>query len=131
MKPLPTDLEILNAIYDRYYNEFAHQADKRERKAVVEIDIPAIGQTLGVDPDIVFGRLHYHLDRHYHYETGKRLDGEPVKVRLFFNKKDYGFNGVHFPYMASALAELRAEDRRRQTQTNIAWYSLGGCPSSC
>jgi hypothetical protein len=69
-----------------------------------------------VDPDIVFGRLYYHLDPKYRRPEDK--------VRLFFPRPEFGFDGVHFPFMASVLAEMRAEERRRQTQERIAWFSL-------
>jgi hypothetical protein len=112
VKPLPTDLQILNAIYDRYYNEFAYNVASRPQTAVVETDIKAVADDLGVDPDIVFGRLYYHLDPKY--RRPMNIDKpEEGTVRLFFARPDFGFDGVHFPYMASVLAEMRAEDRKQ------------------
>jgi hypothetical protein len=35
-----------------------------------------------------------------------------------------GGRGHQLPYMASVLAELRAEEQRRETQVKIAWFSL-------
>lgn len=61
-KPLPTDLAILEVIYDRYYDAFAQYAPRdRAAKNYVRIDIPTIATHFNVDPDIVFGRLYYHL----------------------------------------------------------------------
>jgi hypothetical protein len=126
MKPLPTDLEILNAIYDQHYNEFAHHADKRPKKAVVAVDISTIAERLGVDPDIIYGRLRYHLDHRYAYQTNHPTDPDNLWIRLFIAKTAYDIpqDSVHFPYLASVLAEMRADEKKQQTQTNIAWFSL-------
>lgn len=125
-KPLPTDLEILNAIYDHHYNEFAFKAHERPRKTVLAIDISAIAEHLGVDADIVYGRLRYHLDERYQYQRDF-LNTEGRVVRLFLAKVDFDLpaDSVHFPYLASVLAELRADEKKRQTQVVIAWFSLG------
>jgi hypothetical protein len=53
---LPTDLQILEAIYDRYYHEFANFSTvtpDRPAKAFVKIDSAAIAAKLHVDVDIV------------------------------------------------------------------------------
>lgn len=69
MKKLTTDLEILNAIYEKYYDAFASYADAhnqtRNSKVYVPIDIESIAESLGVDGDIIFGRLYYHLNKKY------------------------------------------------------------------
>lgn len=124
MKPLPTDLQILNAIYERYYGEFAFQAARREKKIIVPIDIGVVAKRLGVDPDIVFGRLYYHLDPKFRHTSTRSDSDDPVSVRLFLPRPDFGYDAVHFPYMASVLAEMRAEDRKQKTSTSIAWFSL-------
>jgi hypothetical protein len=57
MKNLPTDLDILNEIYNRYYNDFAkydHDESIRRNKLHVPIDIAVIAKYLGVDEDIIF-----------------------------------------------------------------------------
>ena len=71
-KPLPTDLEILDAIYERYSDTFKayDRPDGHERrgtKVYVPIDIERIASDFQVDPDIVFGRLYYHLDQKHRY----------------------------------------------------------------
>lgn len=51
-KPLPTDLQVLEAIYDRYYDTFADyregapDAIGRESKVYVPIDIAAVARDL-------------------------------------------------------------------------------------
>lgn len=71
----PTDLELLNQIYDRYYTVFAGEngaVPQRESKIFVPIDCDTVAKALGVDGDIVFGRLYYDLDNRYGY---KQQDG--------------------------------------------------------
>jgi len=66
MKRLPTDLKILDNIYNRYYQSFAaySNGDKgRSDKVYIPVDIKKIAEDLNVDPDIIFGRLYYHLEK--------------------------------------------------------------------
>ena len=84
MKPLPTDLEILEAIYDRYYDDFQSftvATPDRPAKNYVPIDIPALASKLRVNPDIVFGRLYFHLQAQHGFEL---VDGtNKIKVPFF------------------------------------------------
>jgi hypothetical protein len=57
-QPLPTDLEILNAIYDCYYKTFkdwSREDQTRQTKNYVRVNNEEIARLLGVDVDIVFG----------------------------------------------------------------------------
>ncbi len=105
MKRLPTDLQILNEIYEWYYNTFTQYIDEdknRDTKIYVPIDIVHIAKRLKVDVDIVFGRLYYHLDKKYGYAQD---DG--TKIRLFTLVAGRDTNCVNFPLVASVLADLR------------------------
>ena len=118
MKRIPTDLKILTSIYDRYYGVFsAYEEDpsSRNSKTFVPIDIAAIAKELRVDPDIVFGRLYYHLENKYGYGTTYGPEG----ARVHFFAKNLGDERdcVHFPYVASVLASLREEDRKFTSTT--------------
>lgn len=122
MKPLPTDQQILNAIYERYYDAFArHTAatPTRSAKVYVPIDIPAIAADLNVDVDIVFGRLYYHLDNKYGY-----TEPDSTKVSFFTLVAGKDTNCVNFPLLASVLAELRDQSRKHSLATWIAVASL-------
>ena len=46
-----------------------------------------IAGELDVDPDIVFGRLYYHLEKRYGYEVAEN-------VRLHFLKAPGGLEGI-------------------------------------
>ena len=122
MKTLPTDLKILNAIYEHYYETFVSfsKSDKnRSSKIYIPIDIKTLAEDMGVDPDIIFGRLYYDLDQKYAY---KQEDGS--NVHFFTLKIGDDRHCVNFPYMASVLAELREKNRKYRIATTIAIFSL-------
>jgi len=121
MKPLPTDLDILSDIYERYYDAFTKYSaqDKiRSAKILVPIDIKEIADGLNVDVDIVFGRLYYHLNKKYSYcqPNGSRVD--------FFTLAAGSDPNCVFPLLASVLAGLRDQARKDSTATCIAVGSL-------
>lgn len=111
--PLPTDLEILNQIYERYYDDFVHGVAKRASKLYVPIKIEPIAELLGVDVDIVFSRLYYHLEHLHSY----RNETNGAITHFFALEVDGDRHCVNFPYMASLLAALRAEDRKFRIST--------------
>ena len=123
MKKLPTDLQILNAIYNKYYDEFAafsKEGPSRPTKIYMAIDIEAIADDLGVDKDIVFGRLYYHLDRKHGYR-----DDEEKNVHLFALRIEDEKHCVNFPLVASVLAELR-DNKRRSLREKVLCPNISG-----
>jgi len=122
MKPPLTDQAILQAIYDRYYDSFAAYSEddsSRATKNFIPIDIELIANVLGVDKDIVFGRLYYHLQQKYGY---KKKDDSNVSFFSLQIKDDR--HCVHFPYLASVLANLSEEDKKYQTSKLISAIAL-------
>ena len=118
----PTDLKILQAIYDRYYDTFRAYPDGsrgRGSKILVPIDVKEIAGSLDVDPDIVFGRLYYHLNDRFRY---KREDGS--RVEFFALAAGDDRHCVNFPYLASVLADLQNQNRKYLITTVIAGFSL-------
>lgn len=107
MKP-PSDLKILRTIYKMYYKDFEsfNVAGKktRETKGYVPIDCKRVAKKLRVDPDIVFGRLYYHLENKHGY---KQPDGS--KVHFFSRQVGKDEKCVNFPMLASVLAGLQAD----------------------
>ena len=121
MKKIPTDLEILTAIYERYYKVFSsYSEDKPNRatKAFVPVDLEKISRELDSDPHIIFGRLYNYLDRKHGY---KNDDGS--KVPLFIMKHKDDVNCVHFPLMTSVLADLQLENNKFQRATIFSTIS--------
>lgn len=112
-KNVPTDLQILQKIYDIYYNDFCafdHDESIRDAKIFVPIDCQKVAKKLGTNGDIVFGRLYYHLANKYKYTDHD--NGTAPIVRLFEFKVGNDLKCVHFPFMASILADLKIQDRR-------------------
>lgn len=122
MKQLPTDRALLSAIYDRYYaafSSYSKEESPRSSKIYVPIDVEELAREFRVDPDIIFGRLYYHLNQKYGYS---HEDG--TKVPFFTLKAGGDRHCVNFPYLASILADLADEHSRYRTATGLAALSL-------
>ena len=121
-KQPPTDLQILQAIYDRYYDEFiSYQkgGSQRRTKNYVPIDIASISASLDTDPDIVFGRLHYHLNQKYSI-----IDKSDNSRAPFFDAFEVDRHSVQFPLLASVLASLHDERSRFMKTVYLATASF-------
>ncbi len=120
MMKVPTDLQILSRIYERYYDKFKDfEQGSRRSKVHVSINVQELAKSLGVDEDIVFGRLYYHLNQKYGY---KQDDG--VRVDFFLLNMGNERHCIQFPLMASVLADLKKENRKFRIATTIAIVSL-------
>jgi hypothetical protein len=119
-KSIPTDLKMLQAIYDGYHEEFGKftKADgSRSNKIYVPIDIKRIARDLRVDEDMVFGRLYYHLEHKYGY---KQAGG--ASVHFFAETAGKDIHCMNFPFMAAVLADLQDQSRKH----NLAiWIAVG------
>jgi len=117
MKNIPTDIEILEAIFEKYYPAFLELSplETGERRSpFFPIDIRQIAEGFDVDPDIVFARLYYHLENKYKYD----------KVSLFQLQIGGKQNAVHLPYLSSILADLRVEDKRHRWSLILSLISV-------
>ncbi len=122
MSKIPTDLAILKAIYKKYYDDFvAYSKDEsiRSTKMYVPIDVRGIAEGFKTDSDMVFGRLHYHLNKKYGYTNE---DGS--KVHLFALKIGSDKHCVHYPFLASILATMKSESKRFWIATSISIVAL-------
>ncbi len=102
-----TDRVLLKRIYDQYLDEFVGGADGRSSKIYVPIDCDALASQLGMDPEILFGRLYYHLDRKHGY-----TDGDGSEVHLFALRVGGDRHVIHFPLLTAVLAELEESQFR-------------------
>jgi hypothetical protein len=110
MDALPTDRKLLKRIYRDYVGDFiAHSrtAPIRDSKIYVPIDIRQIASLLKTDPDLLFGRLYYHLDHKYRY---RQDDGS--NVHLFSLRIGSDMHCVNFPYLAAILSDKNVEHSR-------------------
>ncbi|WP_251977447.1 hypothetical protein [Salinicola avicenniae] len=105
-----------------YHSDFAsfERGDgSRASKIYIPIDCEKIAGKLKVDPDIVFGRMYYHLEKQYGY---KQDDGG--NVHFFALKVGNDSKCVNFPLMTSVLAGLRQERKKFWIGTAIAVLAL-------
>jgi hypothetical protein len=123
MKKIPTDLNILNQIYNDYHETFIsfdREFPKNKNKYYLQIDLPRIGRELKVDPDIVYGRL-LNLDGKYGF-----LYNATSRINLFMinGNKDIEANSVNFPLVETILAELKDRERKYYWSFAFALASL-------
>jgi uncharacterized protein YjbI with pentapeptide repeats len=122
MKKPPTDLEVLEEIYKRYYStyiSFSKEEPNRSTKVYVPIDVKAIANYFAVDPDIIFGRLYYHLEPKYGFTQS---DGS--KVNFFALEVGSDKRTVQFPLLATVIASLREERNKHLTTTLISIFAI-------
>ncbi|TVR84353.1 MAG: hypothetical protein EA412_00430 [Chitinophagaceae bacterium] len=121
MKKIPTDLEILQAIYSRYnlsYKEHARKEPDRITRVRVPVDIGKIAQDCGVEEDMIFGRLYYHFNKKYSY-----FDEDGNRVTFFSSLKFEGLS-VNFPLVLSILADLDFESRKFKLAITFSTVAL-------
>jgi hypothetical protein len=104
MKYPPTDLKILNKIYENHYGDYVQKKD-----VYIEVDVGRLSKELKADYLIVMMRFYQHFNAK-HFSIGS-VDG--VK-RLLFNVEQDGPSGklthrVNFSLLASVLADLRQQ----------------------
>ena len=121
-RPIPTDETLLAEIYKRYlksFSEWSEENKTRVTKIWVPIDIDALGKKFRCDPDLIFGRLYYHMNEKYGSKTG---DGQEVN---FFNMRlANDRHVVNFPLLTSVLADLQDNRKRFIISTRLAALSL-------
>lgn len=122
MKSPPTDRRLLKQIYTEYFNtfvQFSEEDKTRATKIYVPIDIEKIAKKFDTDPDLIFGRLYYHLNKKYGYT---QEDGS--KVHLFAMAVGGDRHSIHFPLLTSILASLEGENRKFLVATGISVIAL-------
>ncbi|MCH8558174.1 MAG: hypothetical protein LAT84_10140 [Balneolia bacterium] len=121
MKKIPSDREILRAIYLRYhknFKEYARTEPDRITRVRVPIDIGQVAKDCGVEEDMIFGRLYYHFNKKYSYvdEAGNRA--------AFFASLKFEGLSVNFPLVMSILADLEFEGRKFQLAVSLSVAAL-------
>lgn len=122
MNKLPTDLEILDHIYKTYTDDFRkYPIDDSDRSALiyVPIDVQRIAESLKTNPQVLFGRLYYHLDQKYGY-----TQDDDTKVHLFAFKVGKDLHCINYPYLAAIVSEKRTEHKRNLSALSLSIISL-------
>src|SRR5690554_1535702 len=118
---IPTDLKILELIYEASYDRFAsYDKDNPDKSAkiFVPFDLEEIAVKLNVDGDIIFGRLYYHLNKKYGY---RNPNGSTVSVYTTIQNDGHSIN---MPLVASIIAGLRQEKNKFWIATTISVVAL-------
>jgi hypothetical protein len=121
-RPIPTDETLLATIYKRNLKAFSDWSEEnktRVTKIWVPIDIDALGKKFGCDPDLIFGRLYYHMNEKYGSSTGDGQDVNFFNMRLANDR-----HVVNFPLLTSVLADLQDNRKRFIISTRLAALSL-------
>lgn len=83
------------------------------------IKVHEVATRLGCSPEILFGRLYYHLDAKYRY-----TQDNDAQVNLFSLKVGSEMHCVNFPYLAAVLAEKDEEHKRQLWSLGVAIAAL-------
>ena len=121
-RAIPTDETLLDTIYRRHLKEFSDWSEEnktRVTKIWVPIDIEALGKKFRCDPDLIFGRLYYHMNEKYGSSTGDGQDVNFFNMRLANDR-----HVVNFPLLTSVLADLQDNRKRFIISTRLAALSL-------
>lgn len=119
MKWPPTDLQILEEIFRRYYSDFSAystESPNRATKIYVPINILELAEHFGIDGDIIFGRLYYHLESKY-----GSIQPDGARICFFILKAGEDKHAVQFPLLASVIADLREARKKHLIAT---WLSV-------
>lgn len=117
-----TDRRILECIYEMYETAYPGKESPEARgknDPYLTINVLDVAVRLGCTPEMLFGRLYYHLDAKYRYEQG---DG--VKVHLFSIVVGDKRHCVNFPYLAAVLAEKDEEHTRQLWSLGLSIAAL-------
>ena len=114
-----TDLQILDTIHKKYFSTYKailNRKIKSPNKIYLPIDCAEIGKQLGVDGQIIFGRLYYHLDQIHRYQQE-----EGAMVHLFAFKVGDEYHCINYPYLDGVLAGYKEEKNRYEKSF---WISI-------
>ncbi|MEX0722433.1 MAG: hypothetical protein WD357_11430 [Gracilimonas sp.] len=109
MSRIPTDLEIMEELYDRYYDSFRKYATEdpdRIARIRVPINVKDVADACGIEEDMIFGRIFYHFNKKYSYKDDKG------NVTTFFITDKFEGLSVNYPLVASVLADLKTEKKQ-------------------
>lgn len=121
MNKIPTDFEILEEIYLRYYDEFRKYAQREPDRIVrirVPIDISEIAKSCGVEEDMIFGRIFYHFNKKYSYKNNK---GD---ITTFFTTEKFEGLSVNFPLVASVLADMHNQKKEKENYNIMSGVTI-------
>jgi len=120
---LPTDRYILECIFQMYERDYPGPTSisgRGENNPYVPVDLYAVAKEVGCSPELLFGRLYFHLNQKHRYKQENRTD-----ISLFELNVENKGHSVQFPYLASILAGLNQEFRRQLITYGVSFTALG------
>lgn len=106
-------------MYESAYPGVVPGQIRGENDPYLPVDLNAIAHKLNCKPEILFGRLYYHLDAKHCY---KQDSG--ASVHLFhINIQDKGHT-VHFPYLTAILAGHDQEYKKQLWSTAFSVLAI-------
>ena len=120
---LPTDRYVLQCIYEMYESSYPgplNDSGRPKNDPYIAIDINSVAAKVDCNPELLFGRLYYHLDAKYRY---KNPDGSLVP--LFQLQLADKRHAVQFPYLAAILAGLNQDYRRHLVPLCLSAIAVG------
>lgn len=121
MSKIPTDLEIIEDIYYRYFEEFrsyAKEQPDRIARIRVPVDLEEIADACGVEEELIFGRIYYHFNKKYSYKD------ENGETTTFFMSDKFEGLTINFPLVASVLAELYLKQKDKYLTIGLSATAL-------
>lgn len=119
---LPTDREILRCIFEMYEPAYPGKEPGEthgKNDPYLPIKVTEVASRLGCSPEMLFGRLYYHLNAKYRYTQDNN-----AHVHLFSIKVGSEMHCANFPYLAAVLAEKDEEHKRQLWSLGVAIAAL-------
>lgn len=110
---VPTDLQILKAVYTRHLSMYP------KHDPYVPVDLESVAADLNCSPHMVYGRLNWLSLSRY------QVKQDEVMMAALFAQHLQGLGpSVHFPCLASALAEYQERHSTQQRALRLSIASL-------
>jgi hypothetical protein len=106
-------------MYESAYPGVSPGEERGENDPYLPIDVSAVARRLECKPELLFGRLYYYLDAKYRYKQ----DNDAL-VSLFYLNLNGKRHCVHFPFLASILAQHDDEHRRHSWSLAVSFVAL-------
>jgi len=124
MSKLPTDRQVLRCIYETYSSAYPGPAPegggRPPNDPFVPVDLRAVAVKLNVQPELLFGRLYYHLEAKHRYQQSSG-----AWVNLFLLDIQRKGHSVNFPYLAALLAGHDQEHRKQLLSLCFSLIAIG------
>ncbi len=118
----PSDRVIVKCIYDTYrakIEKSKNQGPSLPSALYIQIDRNSIAKKLNMHPDVLYGRLLYHLNKKHSYEE---VNG--AKIHLFSHEVESGALAVNFPLLGAVLADVEQSFYRYMLPVVLSMVAL-------